>query len=84
MLLLDEPFAALGPALRSEMAALVAELRDERDLTVLLVTHEPDDVSGIASHVAFIHEGRVEAFGTPDDVLGGNRNEAMRGYLGLG
>jgi thiamine transport system ATP-binding protein len=84
VLLLDEPFAALGPALRSEMAALVAELRDERDLTVLLVTHEPDDVSGIASHVAFIHEGRVEAFGTPDDVLGGNRNEAMRGYLGLG
>jgi len=84
VLLLDEPFAALGPALRSEMAALVADLRNERDLTVLLVTHEPGDVTGIASHVAFIHEGRIGAFGTPDEVLGGQRNEAVRGYLGLG
>jgi len=84
VLLLDEPFAALGPALRHEMAALVAELRNERDLTVLLVTHEPSDVTGIASHVAFIHEGRIGAFGTPDEVLGGKRNEAVRGYLGLG
>jgi len=82
VLLLDEPFAALGPALRREMADLVSELRDERHLTVLLVTHEPTDVAGIASHVVFLDAGRVHAFGRPADVLGGGDNKEIGDYLG--
>ena len=82
VLLLDEPFAALGPALRREMAALVADLKDERHLTVLLVTHEPADVAGIASHVAFLDAGRVHAFGLPADVLGAAGGKTIGDYLG--
>lgn len=41
LLLLDEPFSALDPALRQEMAALVKSLSQQHQLTVLLVTHEP-------------------------------------------
>jgi thiamine transport system ATP-binding protein len=82
VLLLDEPFAALGPALRREMAGLVADLKDERQLTVLLVTHEPADIAGIASHVAFLEAGRVHAFGSPAEVLGADHSKEVRDYLG--
>lgn len=73
VMLLDEPFAALGPALRREMLDLVAELQRERRMTVLLVTHQPEDARRIASHTVFVHEGRVlalkptaELFASPD------------------
>jgi thiamine transport system ATP-binding protein len=61
LLLLDEPFAALGPALRREMLALVKELHQERQLTVMLVTHQPADAQFAAGHTAFLDAGRIVA-----------------------
>ena len=52
LLLLDEPFAALGPALRREMLTLVARLQAEQGLTVVLVSHHPDDARWLAQQVA--------------------------------
>lgn len=54
---LDEPFAALGPALRAEMLDLTAELL--RDRTVLLVTHHPDDARRVAPRTILVAGGRV-------------------------
>lgn len=61
VLLLDEPFAALGPALRRDMLDLVAEIRRERAMTVLIVTHQPDDARHVATRTAFVHQGHVLA-----------------------
>jgi thiamine transport system ATP-binding protein len=61
VLLLDEPFAALGPALRRDMIGLVRSLMEERPLTVLWVTHEPQDARRAATHTAFIEAGRIVA-----------------------
>ena len=61
VLLLDEPFAGLGPKLRREMLQLVMDLQAERGLTVILVSHEPDDLKMAASHAAFISQGRMSA-----------------------
>lgn len=61
VLLLDEPFAALGPALRREMLDLVAEIHRERAMTVLIVSHQPDDARHAATHTAFVHRGRILA-----------------------
>ena len=61
VLLLDEPFAALGPALRREMLDLVAEIHREKAMTVLIVTHQPDDARHAATHTAFVHRGHVLA-----------------------
>lgn len=61
ILLLDEPFAALGPALRREMLDLVAEIHREKAMTVLIVTHQPEDARHAATHTAFVHRGRVLA-----------------------
>jgi thiamine transport system ATP-binding protein len=59
LLLLDEPFAALGPQLKRDMLSLIAELRERHGFTILLVTHDPDDAKAVASHTALVHAGRV-------------------------
>ena len=45
ILCLDEPFAALGPALKKEMLDLVQEIAETTNATLLMVTHQPDDAS---------------------------------------
>lgn len=62
ILLLDEPFAALGPALRREMLDLVKALQEEKDYTVMLVSHHPDDARYAATRTAFLSDGRILAF----------------------
>jgi thiamine transport system ATP-binding protein len=81
LLLLDEPFAALGPALRAEMLELTDTLRKAQGLTVLLVTHDPNEAARIANRIAFIADGRVVMVGPTRDVLASDRPE-IRDYLG--
>jgi thiamine transport system ATP-binding protein len=59
VLMLDEPFAALGPALRAEMLDLVARIRDEQGATLLMVTHEPTDARRIAGQIVLVEGGRT-------------------------
>ncbi len=59
VLLLDEPFAALDPDLRAAMSALLVELHRETGNTVLIVTHDPQEVRRSADHVLFLKQGRI-------------------------
>nr|WP_242678987.1 ATP-binding cassette domain-containing protein [Rhodobacter calidifons] len=61
ILLLDEPFAALGPALRAEMLDLVREVAAETGALVLMVTHDPQDARALGGSLAFVTQGRVSA-----------------------
>lgn len=83
VLLLDEPFAGLGPALRYEMLDLVAELRAAAGLTVVLVSHQPDDARRIAERAAFLHDGRVLAEGPIPALLDNPPVPELAAYLGL-
>lgn len=59
VLLLDEPFTALGPALRRDMLDLIMKIQKERKLTILMVTHQPEDAKYAASRIAFVQNGRI-------------------------
>ena len=59
IVLMDEPFAALGPALKAEMLDLVAELLAKA--TVLMVTHDPSDARRIAGTTMLVDDGAVSA-----------------------
>ncbi len=61
ILLLDEPFAALGPALRAEMLKLVREVADETSALVLMVTHDPQDALALGGDLAFVSDGQVQS-----------------------
>jgi thiamine transport system ATP-binding protein len=82
LLLLDEPFAALGPAMKKEMIALVQDLQNEHGFTILLVTHEPADAMAAASHTAFIHNGRILAKRKTDELFKARDIPELRAYLG--
>lgn len=81
VLLLDEPFAALGPGLRHAMLDLVAKIAAERALSVLLVTHQPDDARRIAAQTALVAAGQVYA-PMPTDQLFNDPPPVLAAYLG--
>lgn len=83
LLLLDEPFSALDPALRKEMLALVHSLAKEQKTTVLMITHSPGDALKIANKCAFINEGQVKVSGPTQQVLNKPEDEALKKYLGF-
>lgn len=81
LLLLDEPFAALGPALRQEMLELVNEIATQDELTVMMVTHEPADARALADLCVFVDAGQVNAPVPTADLLD-NPPQALKDYLG--
>lgn len=81
VLLLDEPFSALDPALRQEMSALVKRLAMQNQLTVLLVTHEPKDALELANTVVFIEAGKVHWTG-PSAAFLQHKDTHIKAYLG--
>ncbi|MEP5762171.1 MAG: ATP-binding cassette domain-containing protein [Litoreibacter sp.] len=81
LVLLDEPFAALGPALKFEMLDLVATLASERALTVLMVTHDPEDARRIADETIVVADGIAHAPQPTADLLD-HPPLALRDYLG--
>ena len=82
ILLLDEPFAALGPALRREMLDLVKELQKEKDYTVMLVSHHPDDALYAATRTAFVNNGRILAFEPTQPLFKRRDIPELEDYLG--
>ncbi len=81
VMLLDEPFAALGPALRKEMLALVAEICRETRATLLMVSHELRDAETIADQLVLVSDGVAHAPAPTQQVLA-DPSAALRNYLG--
>ena len=83
LLLLDEPFAALGPALKAEMLDLVAALAEETGATLMMISHDPSDARRIADRAILVAEGRAHPPQPTADLLD-NPPPALRAYLGEG
>ena len=69
ILVLDEPVAGLDPAGRAELLALIKKLQKEVSPTVILVSHNMDDVAALADRVVALKDGRIVADGAPRDVF---------------
>ncbi len=83
LVLLDEPFAALGPGLREEMLDLVRDILIGAGKTVILVTHDPGDARRVAAETVLIWEGRAEG-PYQTGPLFDDPPEALKTYLGQG
>jgi thiamine transport system ATP-binding protein len=82
VLLLDEPFAALGPALRRDMLDLVKAMQQARQMTVIMVTHQPEDARHAATHTAYLEAGRILALRPTADLLAATDLPGLSDYLG--
>jgi thiamine transport system ATP-binding protein len=71
VLLLDEPFSALDPALRQEMLQLVSDVCLRQRLTLLMVSHSVEDAARIAPRSLVIADGRIAWDGATDELLSG-------------
>ncbi|HBC6972240.1 TPA: thiamine ABC transporter ATP-binding protein ThiQ [Citrobacter koseri] len=71
VLLLDEPFSALDPALRQEMLTLVSDVCRDQQLTLLMVSHSVEDAARIASRSIVVADGRIAWQGKTDELLSG-------------
>ncbi|MDZ7279788.1 high-affinity branched-chain amino acid ABC transporter ATP-binding protein LivG [Pantoea eucrina] len=80
ILMLDEPAAGLNPRETHELDALIAELRGEHKVSVLLIEHDMKLVMGISDRIYVVNQGTPLANGTPEEVR--NNPDVIRAYLG--
>jgi len=80
ILMLDEPAAGLNPRETHELDALIAELRSEHQVSVLLIEHDMKLVMGISDRIYVVNQGTPLANGTPEEIR--NNPDVIRAYLG--
>ena len=83
LMLFDEPTSALDPELVGEVLKVIRDLVEE-GRTLILVTHEMAFAREVSSKVTFLHDGRVEEEGPPEQVFGAPRSERCRQFLAAG
>jgi energy-coupling factor transport system ATP-binding protein len=69
VLVLDEPTAGLDPQGRKEMMEMFERLHQEKNITIILVTHLMDDVANFADYVYVLEKGKIVKRGTPEEVF---------------
>lgn len=79
-ILMDEPTSALDPELEQEVVKVIQALAEE-GRTMILVTHDMKMARHVSDHVVFLHQGRIEEEGPPDQLFGQTKSERLQGFL---
>ena len=69
ILVLDEPVAGLDPAGRAEILTLIKQLQKEVSPTIIMVSHNMDDIAVLADRIVALYDGRIALDGTPEEVF---------------
>lgn len=84
LLMLDEPLGALDPLLRAKLLFELQEILAEVGVTVLYVTHDPDEAMTVAGKIALVNAGRLVQLSAPEDLVRAPANSFVASFLGLG
>jgi len=79
-MLFDEPTSALDPETEAEVVLVIRALAAE-GRTMILVTHDMKMARDVASHVIFLHQGKIEEEGPPEQVFGNTKSERLKQFL---
>jgi ABC-type histidine transport system ATPase subunit len=80
VMLFDEPTSALDPELVGEVLRVMRGVAEE-GRTMIVVTHEMGFAREVSNHVVFLHKGRLEEEGPPQEVLSRPRSERLQAFL---
>ena len=80
VLLFDEPTSALDPELVGEVLRIMQKLAEEGK-TMVVVTHEMEFARHVSNHVIFLHQGKIEEQGSPDELFGNPKSPRLQQFL---
>jgi iron(III) transport system ATP-binding protein len=83
ILLLDEPLSNLDAKLREHMRSELKQLQRRTGITFVYVTHDQAEALALSDMVAVIHGGKLQQFGTPDEVYKKPANRIVADFMGL-
>src|SRR5438552_18987751 len=66
--LYDEPTSGLDPVVSDSINRLIRRLQERFQVTSIVVTHDMKSALHLADHIAYLHEGRIHFYGTPQDL----------------
>src|SRR5262249_37005336 len=82
ILLLDEPLSNLDAKLRERMRTELKELQRRTGITFVYVTHDQAEALALSDQIAVMHSGRLQQFGSPDEVYSRPRNRVVADFMG--
>ncbi|WP_410495330.1 ABC transporter ATP-binding protein [Cellulosilyticum sp. ST5] len=80
LLLLDEPAAGMNPKESEDLTEFIRQIRNQFDLTILLIEHHMQLVMGISERIYVLEYGTTIAYGTPTEIQ--NNKAVIKAYLG--
>ncbi|MEL6683880.1 MAG: choline ABC transporter ATP-binding protein [Pseudomonadota bacterium] len=81
ILLMDEPFSALDPLIRTRLQDELLELQKERGRTIIFVSHDLDEAFKIGNRIAIMEGGRIVQCGTPRDIFTNPANDYVADFV---
>ncbi len=81
ILLMDEPFSALDPLIRTRLQDELLELQKQRGRTIIFVSHDLDEAFKIGNRIAIMEGGRIVQCGTPRDIFTNPANEYVADFV---
>jgi len=79
VLVLDEPTRSLDPVATAQIHNLLSQLREDEDITILLITHDLAEAESMCERVALMHKGQIQAVGAPKELR--RRLDPRRHYV---
>ncbi|WP_315924463.1 choline ABC transporter ATP-binding protein [Mesorhizobium sp. SP-1A] len=81
ILLMDEPFSALDPLIRTKLQDELLQLQAELKKTILFVSHDLEEALKIGSHITIMEGGRIVQTGAPEDIVLSPANDYVRDFI---
>ena len=81
ILLMDEPFSALDPLIRTRLQDELLELQESLNRTIIFVSHDLDEAFKLGDRIAIMEGGRIVQWGTPRDIYSNPANEYVADFV---
>lgn len=82
IVLMDEPFGAVDEPTRFQLQGELARIHHELDSTIVFVTHDIGEALRLGNRVILLHQGRIEQFGTPEELVYEPKSPFVKDFVG--
>ncbi|ROQ92151.1 betaine/proline/choline family ABC transporter ATP-binding protein [Desulfosoma caldarium] len=81
-MLMDEPFGAIDPINRAVLQDEFLKIQEKLKKTIIFVTHDIDEAIKMGDRICLLRDGRLEQYGTPDELLSNPKNDFVKNFVG--